>query len=127
MGAVLRFGVVGACTTALNFLLFTGLIAAGVHYLAACSIGWAVGVGLSYGLNKRFTFALGPGVDLRELLVFIGGYVVQLGLGLASYAILIGGLGLGPSPAFAINLILVATFSFVFMRTAVFRQPPAAV
>lgn len=124
---LLRFGLVGGLATAFNFLVFAGLAHAGVHYLVAGVIGWALSLGLSYLGNKRFTFGHGRGVDLRELAVFASGYGVQLGLGLTVYAVLIDGLGMRPEPAFLINLVVVAAFSFTFMSRAVFRARMAGV
>jgi putative flippase GtrA len=122
---VVRFGLVGGLTTALNFVVFAGLTTLGVHYLLAGTLGWALGVAVSYRGNKQFTFARGAALDGREFLLFVGGYGLQLGLGLLTYALLIDGLGLTAPLAFVINTALAAAFSFSFMSLAVFRARPA--
>ena len=123
-GSGFRFLLVGGLTTGLNFLLFVGLVRLGLHHLLAATVGWLVGLLVSFVLNKRFTFGVRTRADVREVGSFLSGYVLQLALGLGVYALLIDGFGLGPPLAFAINLVLVAAFSFAFMRAAVFR--PAA-
>lgn len=125
---LVRFGLVGGFVTAVAYVTFTGLLHLGAHYLVAATAGWAVGVGLSYVLNRTFTFEVGGRAKPREFGTFVGGYVLQLGLGLADYWLLIGVLKFGPSLAFVANLGLSAAFSFIFMRWVVFRRPqPSAV
>ena len=96
-----------------------------MHYLAASTAGWALGVIVSYFLNKSYTFSLGRRFLWREFMVFAGGYVVQLGLASLGYIVLIGGFGLAPTTAFFVNLVFVAAFSFLFMQIAVFAAPAA--
>jgi len=124
--SLFRFLLVGGLTTAMNYLLFVGLTQAGLHHLAAATVGWAAGLIVSFVLNKRFTFEVRTRADAREVSAFVGGYLLQLLLGLAVYWVLIDGLGLTPSAAFVLNLAVVAAFSFAFMRRAVFRRTPAA-
>lgn len=120
IGRVVRFGLVGLLTTALSYAVFVTAIHLGVHYLLASALAWASGVGLSFVLNKRFTFAVRTRADLREAASFLAGYVLQLIVGTAGYAVLIGGLGLKPTPAFAVNLVITSGFSFLYMQTLVF-------
>ena len=119
---LVRFGLVGALVTGLVYLAFIGLLRLGVHYLAAAAAGWGLGVCLSYVLNRSFTFGMKDRARPREFGAFVGGYLLQLGLGLTTYWLLIGVLGLDPSAAFALNLVGTASFSFVFMRWVVFHE-----
>ena len=121
-GRLVRFGLVGALVTAVSYVVFIGLQRVGVHYLVAGTAGWACGTGLSFVLNKSFTFAIRRATTWREVALFLLGYALQLCLGLAAYAVLISGLGMTPSAAFATNLALTATVSFTFMQLAVFRS-----
>ena len=121
-----RFALVGSVVTAASYVVFTGLVGLGLHYLAAATAGWACGTGLSFVLNKRFTFAVRRAATWSDGALFLLGYGVQLGLGLVAYAILISGLGLSPTAAFVTNLALTSTVSFAFMQLAVFRSPARA-
>lgn len=122
---VARFGVVGAASTALNYLVFMSLVELGLHYLPAASIGWAGNIAASYVLNKRYTFASDSGFAWREFALFVTGCVLQLGVGLAGYAILIDGFGFALTPAFAVNLVFTSAFGFAFMQFGVFAPAPA--
>lgn len=117
------FGMAGAVTTGLTYLVFVAAMGTGLHYVLASVSAWASGLVLSYGLNKRFTFLRKSRANAAEATSFLGGYGLQLLLGTAGYAVLIGGLGLKPTPAFLINLVLTSGFSFLFMHLVVFRQP----
>jgi putative flippase GtrA len=119
---LLRFGLVGALTTGLSFVLFTGLTGLGAHYLAASALAWLAAMLVSFALNKRFTFSLRTPASARETASFVGGSLLQLLMASLGYALLIDGAGLSPSLAFAINLCLVAASSFAFMRLVVFHR-----
>ena len=120
--ALVRFGLVGGATTALTYLIFVGLIGLHVHYLIASAAGWAASVCVSYVLNKRFTFSDRTGASLGEVGKFVGGYVLQFLVASTGYAILIGGCGLKPTPAFLVNLVITSAVSFTYMRLIVFQS-----
>jgi putative flippase GtrA len=120
-GKVVRFGLVGAALTLLNYAVYIAGLKLGLHYLMAATLGWAAGVVFSYFANKSFTFAMGRAFVWREFLALAAGYVLQLGLGLLGLYILIDGLGMGEVPAYWLNLIAMAAFSFFYMQHAVFR------
>jgi putative flippase GtrA len=120
IATLMRFGLVGGLVTGLVYLAFTGLLRLGVNYLVAATIGWALGVGLSYVLNRSFTFGVKERARPREFGAFVGGYLLQLGMGLVTYWLLMGVLRLNASLAFLVNLVGTASFSFVFMRWVVF-------
>lgn len=121
-GRVVRFLFTGGALTLMAYLIFIGLIALGAHYLVASTAAWAAGITVSYFANKRFTFALGRDFVWREFWALAAGYVLQFGLGTLGYVLLIDVLGFGPTAAFLINLIVVAAFSFFFMKSLVFRK-----
>ncbi len=122
---VASFGLIGALLSGLNYLVYSGLMHVGVHYALAATAGWAVGLVLSFVLNKRFTFSLRTAPNPYEIATFLGTYLLQFGLGLASLVALVSGLGVAPRPAFAINLVVTAAISFGLMRWVVFRPSPA--
>jgi putative flippase GtrA len=51
-----KYGVVGASNTILQFVIFSVLVTIGVHYLIAVVLGYLVGALNSYVLNRRWTF-----------------------------------------------------------------------
>lgn len=125
-GNILRFGLVGGFVTGMVYLAFIGMLALGVHYLVAAALGWALGLGLGYVLNRNFTFAVKHKAHPREYAAFVATYLLQLGLGQLTYWLLMGVLKWGPTVSFLVNLAFTASVSFVFMRWVVFRKPASA-
>jgi putative flippase GtrA len=119
-----RFLFVGGLNTGLVYLAFKGLLALHVHYLLAAAVGWAVGVVVSYILNRNFTFEVGHAADAREFGAFVGAYLFQLAVGQFTYWLLMGVLRLNADIAFFCNLVFTTIISFAFMRWVVFRRRP---
>lgn len=124
-GRLLRFCLTGLLTTATAYVVFVGLIALGVHYLIANVFAWGVALLVGFVVNRRFTFGI-TGADgrSRHFGLYLLGAGLQLMLGSVGYAILIGYLRLDPTPAFAVNIIITATFNYLFLSLVTFR--PAA-
>lgn len=55
---LLRFATVGAVTTTLDFVLFLALVAAAVPAALANTMSYSCGIGLSYALNRSWTFGV---------------------------------------------------------------------
>ena len=123
---LVRFGLTGVLTTALSYGVFIGLIRLGAYYEVASVASWALGLALGFAINRRFTFGIsGADSRKRDLLLYVAGSLLQLGLGLAGYALLIGRLGLGATPAFVLNTAVTASFNFLFLRFVTFRRAGA--
>ena len=126
MSRLIRFGLTGALTTTLSYVVFVGLIRLGMYYEAASAASWALGLVVGFAINRRFTFGI-SGADRRkrDFTLYGLGSLLQLGLGLVGYALLIGRLHLDPTPAFILNTSVTATFNFLFLRFVTFRRADA--
>jgi len=80
---LVRFGVVGAANTGLGFLAIVCALAAGYGDFLANAFGYAVGVGLGYVLNSRWTFPAGALRDRAMLARYAGVAVGAYGANLA--------------------------------------------
>ena len=120
---VIRFGIVGGVATVVAYLAFMTLLRLGVTYLPAATASWALALGLSYFLNRRFTFGIrrSEGRAL-EVVIFCLGGLLQLILSLFAYSILMGRMRMEATPAFALNLALTSTFSYLFMKMVTFKH-----
>ncbi|HEY2707980.1 MAG TPA: GtrA family protein [Caulobacteraceae bacterium] len=126
MSRFARFIVTGLLTTAVSYLIFIGLLKAGVQYLLASGAGWAVSLLIGFATNRRFTFGIvGPEKRKRDFGFYLLTAVLQLLIGWSVYAVLIGYLRLDPTLAFACNLVVTTAFSFVFLRFVTFRRAAA--
>jgi putative flippase GtrA len=120
------FGVAGSIATVVSYLGFIGLLKV-TNYVVAATGSWVLGVACGFALNRRFTFGIsGPAGQGKHLALFLLGAVLQYGLAMVGYAILLGRLQLNPSLAFIINLPITTSFSFAFQNLVVFRRAAEA-
>jgi putative flippase GtrA len=117
-----RFGIVGVVCTLTAYAIF--VIAAGfMHYVLANVLGWLAATGLSFALNRRFTFGISDVEHIRrDAVLFALGSLGQLTVASASYWLLIGVLGLPPFVAFPIVLGLTVPPMFLFLKAIAFRR-----
>ena len=119
---LVRYSLVGASNTLITFATYVALMAAGVDYLAAAALGYAVGSANSYLLNYRWTFdarALGHRQTLsRFAAVQAFGLTANLGL----IYLLVHGLGVAKTPAQAVVTLLVLAITFLMNRLWAFAR-----
>jgi putative flippase GtrA len=114
---------------------FTGLVGAGVAYLLfiaclrvtsyepATVVAWAGSVWFGFLVNRRFTFDVrGSSGQTRQAAFYVVGALLQLGLAMSGYAILIGRLGWSATPAFVVNTAVTAALGFAYQSLATFRR-----
>lgn len=115
-----RFLATGAANTAVGGAVIVGLMAAGLADVAANAAGFAVGAGLSFFLNRRWTFGrTSPGTTgeaARFALVLAVAWVCNL-------AVLLAGGRLGAGGTVGLQALAVASYAavaFVGMRRFAF-------
>jgi putative flippase GtrA len=122
---MVRFGLVGGAVTGFNYLIYVAFIRAGFHYLIGATIGWMVGVAISFLGNRYWTFRPGGAPRLHEVGKFIGTYLLQLLVGSATLVILIDGFHIGDRVAYVMNLPVTALLSYVVLDRLVFIRRAA--
>lgn len=106
--------------TGVTLLLFE-LLRRVMPYLAAYSITYVIGIGLSYWLNANFVFKIRKSV--RNAIAFPLVYVVQYLVGALLLWALVGKLAL--HPAVAVIVVVASTLPLTFVLTRfVLRRPP---
>lgn len=95
----LKFNAVGLLNTAVDFVVFTLLSAAGAGYAIAQVISYSAGTANSFILNKKVTFrdrqkAEQPSFDRMQLVKFILLNLVSLGVSLVLMHVLADRLGM---------------------------------
>jgi putative flippase GtrA len=124
IGRFVRANVAAAIASGLEWLLVTGLVLAGVHYLAAAAAGAVTGAVTDFSLKRHWAFdrARRAGVGregLRYLAVSAGSLALNL---LAAYAI-VDGLGVAPVPGVIAASVLVGfAWNYPLHRLYVFRN-----
>ena len=122
-----RFIVVGLIATGVSYVVFIGALRVGLHYIPASAVAWFLSLLVGFVLNRRYTFGIHDHAGrIRDLAVYTCGALGQLALGAATYALLMGHLGLPATPAFVINTAVVAAANFIFTRWVTFARSQAA-
>ena len=116
---VLAFLLVGGTSAAIDAGVFLLLSTIGVHPVLASSIGFMSAFIVNFSGNKKLVFRArsAPG----QLWRYIALVVVNLGLSAGIVALGIA-VGLHPTIAKIVSLVLIAMFNFVAMRQWVFRD-----
>ena len=117
---ILRYGLSGGIAAVVNYLMFIGLLRAGLKYLLAANIASLVTLVVSYMLNRNFVFSVRRRRSVGEVFRFLLGYLIQYVLAISGYWLLIGQLGLGPTVAFILNGGFVALVTYLFLKYLVF-------
>ena len=117
-----RFVTTGVLNTLVGFVVIWGLLAFGVHDLVANAAGYAVGLSLSFILNRRWTFERTTVPDTSEMFLFGFAFAVAYGANLA--VILLGSdLGVAGSPIIHLFGICVYTVTFFVLTKMVVYAP----
>src|SRR5207247_3045354 len=110
-----KFCTVGAAGYAVNLLVYTTLVHAGMHYNLAAACSFLVAVTNNYTWNRLWTFRGQRGHVGYQGLRFLVVSVAALALNLAFLRLLVA-FGLGKIAAQAIAIVLVTPVNFVFNK-----------
>jgi putative flippase GtrA len=118
----LRFGAVGIANTALDATLFSFLtLVAGTPAVAANVVSYSAGIGLSFVLNRGWTFR-----DRHrrgawtQLILYAAGSLAGLALSTLVIALLVR--AWGPLPAKAASIGATFVWNYLYSNVVVFRQ-----
>ncbi|MGI6151074.1 MAG: GtrA family protein [Christensenellales bacterium] len=117
----IKFNAVGLINTAVDFLVFTLLVALRMHYIPAQIISYACGTLNSYIFNSRWTFQ-----DKRDsaarVFAFVAVNLVALGVSIGIQAVLNNYFGLQEILSKLIALPFSIAVNFVGNRLFVFKK-----
>ncbi len=126
-----KYGLVGASNTIVNFVVYSVGVTVGIDYLVALVLGYGVGALNSYLLNRHWTFRAGhiahSTAGSRFALVTAGAIAANLGL----LYLFVHHLGIAKIPAQAILVLPVLAVTFPINRWWSFgngpgERPPSA-
>jgi putative flippase GtrA len=118
----LRFGAVGIFVTGLNFFIFYLFILNGANYFVAAIGSWLPSMLIAFFLNRQKTFKVKTPARFSELLDYGKANILQLGLSLIVFAILVDGLSVSLLAASLCNLVVLPVFNFLVLRFFVFPE-----
>lgn len=122
----LRHALVGAACAALNVaIVHVGDRVLGLPYLLAALMTCLITIPTSYLLHRRHSFRVAGRINLPEFLRFLAQQLLQFGAGLMLLAFGVERLGLAPSVAMALAIVLMWIFSLLVQWRWVFKLPQA--
>jgi len=123
LSRLLRYGFVGLATNGALYLVFIALLRLGVGPTVAAGLCYALGVALSYLLNRRWTFASDASHG-RDLPRFLLAYGIGLVSTMATITLLLR--WLRPELAQVLNIAITALVIYASLRLARFGQREGA-
>jgi putative flippase GtrA len=124
LGRFVRANLASCVASGLEWVLVTGLVLAGMHYLAAAAAGAVTGAAIDFSLKRHWAFDRPrKAAAHREALRYLGVSVLSLALNLACAYALVDGLGLPPVPGvIAASLVVGVVWNYPLHRYWVFRH-----
>jgi putative flippase GtrA len=119
---LIRYCISGGISAALNYLLFIGSIAAGIHYVIAATIASITTALFGYNIHRTLTFRVKRAASIRELTSFLFVFGVQYVIGITGYVLLIGYLRLNASLAFVLDNSFLVVTAFLLLRGVTFNE-----
>ncbi len=128
---IIMYIVIGVCTTAVNWLVYTPLAAAGADLAVCNALAWSVAAVFAFFTNKLLVFDskdMRPAVILREGTMFIGSRVISgiFEIFLPSLLVRIGLdaeiLGIRGAAAKLVTSVIIIVMNYVFSKLIVFRK-----
>lgn len=122
LARLFRFGLTGLANSAVGWAVIFGGLWAGMSGLAANAAGYAVGLVLSFTLNRRFVFGVTAAVRGREVAKFLAAFAVAYGANVAVLRAVQPVLGadspLAQLPALAAYIVIFFVLSQLFVFKA---------
>lgn len=122
LGQLVRFGVVGVAVNLVLYAVYLALASAHMGPKAAMSVIYVAGVGLGYGLHRRWSFRRRD-ARRRDVLPYLAVNFAGYGLNLGALALFVDGLGLPHQAVQAMVVLVVAALVFVLQKYWVCSTP----
>ena len=121
---VLRFLITGGFSAVVDFGLYLGLMALGLHRDAAKALGFVAGTTTAYLINRRWTFQAAPSRSrlISVWVLYLVTFAVQVGIN-HLLAERFDGRSWGIPVAFVIAQGTATVINFVVQRVVIFRVP----
>jgi putative flippase GtrA len=121
-----RFIAVGAANSVIGYAVILAGLRAGLGDYRANALGYAVGLAVSYTLQRRWAFAVRHRPDMREAILFLGTAGIAYG---ANLAVIFAARRAGHSDSAVAQALAMAAYSLMFFtlsRMVVFAERPGA-
>lgn len=115
-----RFNLVGVLNTAAAYAGYSLLLVVGSHRLLALAAHYLCGMGVSYALNRKFTFGAARRPKAAGFLRLVLLYLPIFGINAVLLSVLVETFRVGEFAAQAVSLLFVGVSTFAVQRRFVF-------
>ena len=129
IGRFVRANLSSSIASGVDYVLVTGLVLAGVHYLGAATAGAIAGAITDFSLKRHWAFdRTGIGAVHHEWLRYLAVSATSLALNLVLAYALVDGVGLPAVPGvIAASIVVGFVWNYPLHRYYVFRVAPSKV
>lgn len=118
---LILYGIIGACTATLDFLIFTGLTRyTAIYYLVANVISCSTGLLCSFLLNRKYNFKV-TDHTVRRMVIFFAVGIFGLFLSSVILRFCIDNLHLGELISKLLSIVFVVIIQFILNKYISFR------
>ena len=116
-----RFSIVGVVSTIINYAIFYVLFSFLYQgHVLSSAVGFLIGIGVSYSLNRIFTFKSDSTKVKKELLLYITVCLISLSISLSILEVLVTYVGINPLIANLLCIGVSTVTNFVGVKKIVF-------
>lgn len=122
---IILYLIFGVLTTAVSFGAYYGLLATGMHYIAAQIISWALAVAFAFVVNKIFVFedrADSASELFRQIWQFVSARIASGVIETALLWLLVDIIGMSEGVAKIPVAILTVILNYIASKLFVFRK-----
>lgn len=114
------YGVIGCCSSTLDFLIYSLLLRIGLHYLAANGISVLTGITSSFLFNRRYNFKVKDHAK-RRFVIFLNVGLCGMVLSNIILYICIDLLAINKLISKLLSIVLVVGFQFIINKYVTFK------
>jgi len=118
---IIKYGLIGAASSSLDFVIYTALVVAGLNMFWANVIGVNCGIVTSFILNRRYNFKVKDHAAHRFMSFYMVG-MAGLALSTGLLYILVESMALNEFFSKLVTIVAVALLQFVFNSRVTFKQ-----
>lgn len=118
---LILYGIIGCCSSGLDFLIYSLLVSCGAHYILSNCISVLAGISTSFYLNRKYNFKITDKTTKRFSIFLTVGLLGMLFSNLILY-LCIDCMGINPAISKILSIILVVFFQFLLNKFITFKK-----
>lgn len=118
---LILYGIIGCCSSGLDFLIYSLLVSCGVHYIHSNCISVLAGISTSFYLNRKYNFKITDKTTKRFSIFLTVGLLGMLFSNLILY-LCIDCMGINSTISKVLSIVLVVFFQFLLNKFITFKK-----